>query len=242
MGVKAETKFERATRTFRYFIRNSLKKFSRDLSFRISALSFDYKNTNFDDPMVGFKLPYPTNWGRIYPHKSVVVEIGSGHGEMLIHKAGKKGAEDTIFIGFEIASKFARLSAKRLESFKNAFVFKAEAYEKLFKVFKKREINELYILFPDPWHKKRHHKRRPLTKEFFQAVRSLLAKDGKIFFATDWQEYYGFVEEQIKDLGSIYKIEKGVYAPENFDLPPTHYYKKWVKLGREFRYIEMKKI
>ena len=222
----------------RFKMISSIKDLLNETGLHLSSLIFNYSQ-NLKNPLLGEQLPYPTNWDKFLQPipRRIFVEIGSGHGELIYGEASKPENSNSLFVGFEIATKFAKLSSKRLKDLPNAYVFKAEAYEKLFKLFKRQSLDGVYILFPDPWHKKRHHKRRPLTNEFFTKLHSMLKSEATVLFATDWEEYYDFVENQVSGLENLYIMEKGIYTPEKFGVSPTHYYKKWLKIGRKFQYI-----
>ncbi len=180
-------------------------------------------------------LPYPTDWQKLRRYKRLVVEIGSGHGELIADLSQKR--PDDLFIGFEIISKFMRMGMRRLSSVDNARIFKAEAYGIIPLIFADETIDETYILFPDPWHKRRHHKRRPLTTEWFSILHKKTTSGGSFLFVTDWEDYYDLVSAQLETCDAGWDIKTGEYKPESFGLPQTHYYKKWLKLGRNFRYI-----
>lgn len=184
-------------------------------------------------------LPYPVRWEQVCLYKKLFVEIGSGHGELLQSLASKYDSD--LFIGFEISKQFAVRTFKRVKDLKNAFIFKGEGYSNVLNLFKTESIDGIYILFPDPWHKKRHQKRRPLQKDWFKNCYLKLKEGGFIFFATDWEEYYQFVADQLNGLDQLYRIEYGSYKPEDQELPETHYYKKWLKLNRKFQFIKMTK-
>ena len=250
-----------------YLTRKSLYGVCGHLRGRVRRYTFNYAHANLKTLDLS-TLPHPTDWQRISPHDKLIVEIGTGHGELLEHLAKMNslkidGASShlggaftpsspaatpnphlkgrTLIIGFELVSQFARKSARRVARFPNAQAFKAQAYEIIPKIFPKESIDETYILFPDPWHKKRHHKRRPLTAKWFDTLHKLTKPGGMVFFATDWMEYYEFVMNSINACTSAWKVETGTYTPEKFNLPQTHYYKKWVKAGREFKYIRLEK-
>lgn len=192
-------------------------------------------------PLGGDKLPYPVNWNEINDKKKLIVELGTGHGELIEFLSGHN--KDDLHVGFEITKKYAKKSFNRIKGRSNALVFKMDGYFAVEKLFKANSINKVYILFPDPWHKKRHEKRRPLRSEWLEIVDQKLAKNGEIFFATDWKDYYEFVLENYERsiLPNKFSIKKGKYDPASFHLPETHYYKKWHEMGREFYYLHLVK-
>lgn len=228
--------FRKIRSKIRFFLFRLLLKFE-DMAYlfigkSVSLLkTWDIKKLK-EISIYGLPLPFPLS-----KEKKVYVEIGSGHGEVL-HSIGKKGVS---IIGFEWRKRFARESAKAIEDLNNAFVYHANAYKYIPFLFRKETIDGIYILFPDPWHKERHHKRRPLTGDFFSDMSAYLKEDGFILFASDWGEYVDFVKKEVKKVEHIYDIKIGEYVPELFGLPETHYYKKWVRKKRSFTYILLKK-
>ena len=186
-------------------------------------------------------LPWPVDWEQFYPGKSLVVEIGSGHGEVVEELSGVDS--NTLIVGFELVSKYVRMASKKVAGRDGAIVFKADGYEALERLFRSESLSGVYVLFPDPWHKKKHNKRRPLTAGFLDLVYKRLQSGGTLFFATDWMEYYDFVSEQFQGSSSYshFDVEYGEYVPREHGLPETHYYKKWKKMGRGFKYIRLVK-
>jgi tRNA (guanine-N7-)-methyltransferase len=217
------------------FIKESFRKVRR----RKLRETFDYNNYKMD-PLNLSTLPYPTKWKNIFRYKNLWLEIGTGHGE-LIDKLSKDNPKD-MYVGFEIITKFAKMSNKKVHFRPNAFVYKAEAYKEIPYLFAENSLRGINILFPDPWHKKRHHKRRPINEDFFTKAHSLLKSKAEIFVATDWEEYYEYIENESDKVKNLYTIEKGIYTPKQFKFPVTHYYKKWVALGgRKFQFIKLVK-
>ena len=217
-----------------------LKEFAIErLSIAVRKLKrYTFRYEKFSKNPFGLKaLPYPVKWDKLQPYEKLFVEIGTGHGELISHLSSS--FPNRLFIGFEIISKFAKMSSKRVENRQNALVFKAEAYGEIPLLFSNNSIDCINILFPDPWHKKRHHKRRPINANFFNNVKSRLKLGGTIFVATDWEEYFEYICDEASKVSDLYAIEKGIYTPEKFGFPVTHYYKKWQGTGRKFQFIEL---
>ena len=80
-------------------------------------------------------------------------------------------------------------------------------FQKFLNKFKKLRFNAIYILFPDPWPKKRHHKRRIVNEQFLRLILKILKTDGKVFFSTDDCDYFENVKSILKKLTKI-KIKK----------------------------------
>lgn len=182
-------------------------------------------------------LPAPIAWEKIAKGREIFVEIGSGHGEVLL----SNNLEAAIMIGYEIKSRFFRLSQRKIRRRSDIFVYKGSGYESLNLHYKNDVVSRIYILFPDPWHKKKHSKRRPITSNFFTTVAQKLKVGGEIVIGTDWLEYAEFILEEARKVLPLYQVTSQPYSSEKFGLPVTHYHQKWERKGRKFTAIILKK-
>jgi tRNA (guanine-N7-)-methyltransferase len=90
----------------------------------------------------------------------------------------------------------------------------------------------IQIFFPDPWHKKRHHKRRLIQPEFVALLTRKLAPGGRVHLATDWEEYAEHmcdVMEAAPDLANLHGAR--AFAPQSTDRPPTKFEQRGKRLG-----------
>jgi tRNA (guanine-N7-)-methyltransferase len=134
----------------------------------------------------GFRFDAEAAFGRRAP---LVVEIGSGRGEVLVHAASE--APGTDFLGLEVykpgvAQTLIGVRHGGLTNVRLAIVNAAEA---LTTMLPAGSVDELWVHFPDPWHKKRHHKRRLVTPAFADLAARVLRPGGTWRLATDWAEY-----------------------------------------------------
>ncbi|GAA3533602.1 tRNA (guanine-N(7)-)-methyltransferase [Aeromicrobium flavum] len=134
----------------------------------------------------GFTLDPEQLFGRRAP---LVLEIGSGRGESLVHAAREH--PDTDFLGLEVyvpgvAQTLLSLRHHEVENVRLAVV---DAVPMLTRVLPEASLDEVRVWFPDPWHKQRHNKRRLVTDEFVPLVRRVLRPGGVWRLATDWQDY-----------------------------------------------------
>jgi len=215
------------------FLRQLRRKVSRSLRgifFRTTVENL--KLTDYS------KLPSPVQWDKVCQDRQLHVEIGSGHGEVLLANDHTK----SIIVGYEIKSRFFRLSQRKTRRRSDIFIYKGSGYESLFAHYKDSVIDRLFVLFPDPWHKKKHAKRRPLTAKFFSEVAQKLKNGGALLIATDWKEYAQFIAEESKKVEHLYKVAISAYDPEQYGLPITHYHQKWARKGRMFTAIELVKL
>jgi len=137
------------------------------------------------DPKNG-PLDYDAIFGR---NAGIVLEIGFGMGKSLVEMA--KNAPDKDFIGIEVhtpgVAKLMMLAAE--QNVTNIRVYCHDAIEVMNHCVPKKSISCLQLFFPDPWHKKRHNKRRIVQASFAEKVSSLLQDGGQFHMATDWEPY-----------------------------------------------------
>lgn len=134
----------------------------------------------------GFRIDWVAEFGRSAP---IVVEIGSGSGEAVAHAAAAN--PDTDFLAIEVYKPGAAqlVSRIRREQLSNVRVAVANAPEVLDQLFAPGEVAEVWIFFPDPWHKKKHNKRRLIDESFIDRVARVLPAGGVWRLATDWSGY-----------------------------------------------------
>lgn len=125
----------------------------------------------------------------------LVVEIGSGIGEAVAALAAQR--PECNVLAFEVwrpgvASTFLELEKAGVE---NVRLLSVDAVWCMEHLFGEGQLAELWTFFPDPWHKKRHHKRRLVTPEFARVAASRLAPGAAWRLATDWPDYAAQVQE-----------------------------------------------
>ena len=141
-------------------------------------------------------LPRPIVWKDLFGNDHPVeMEIGIGKGTFLLEQA--KARPEVNFFGIEWANWFYRYSCDRLRraGCGNARVIRAEAMFFLREFVADASLSVLHVYFPDPWPKKRHHKRRLVQQPFMQQVQRILAPGGRLQVVTD---HAGYFEENIE--------------------------------------------
>jgi len=117
------------------------------------------------------------------------LEIGFGNGEHLLQRALSQPEQD--FIGVEVHRPGIGhlLLAAAQADIANLRIIAHDAVEVLEQQIAPADLNEVQLLFPDPWPKKRHHKRRIVQHEFVALLASRFAAGGRVHLATDWEPY-----------------------------------------------------
>lgn len=162
----------------------------------------------------------------------LVVEIGFGNGEALAWMAAYE--PDSNFVGIEVHEPGVGRLLRRLESesLDNVRVAMRDAVDVLRDQARSGSIDALRIYFPDPWPKKRHHKRRLVQPAFLELAADRIRTGGLLHLATDWQPYAEWMLEQLarnnafENLGNPF-VERPAWRPE------THFEKRGARKGHE---------
>lgn len=167
----------------------------------------------------------------------VLVEIGFGNGDVLADFA--VGHEDWNCVGVEVFHPGIGALVNRCEALGlgNVRIVESEGLTYLESLVP-QTVDLLWVLFPDPWPKARHHKRRLITTEFGEAAARCLKTTGRLQIATDWADY----AEQIKQsLSGIANLTGGI-APSDSVHRQTKYESRGLRLGHEvvnFEYVKV---
>ncbi len=131
----------------------------------------------------------------VFPTGDIVLEIGFGMGDSLLQMAEEN--PEVNFIGVEVHRPgVGHLLNRVLENgTTNIRVFAEDSIDVLKNCMPLASLDKIQIFFPDPWHKKKHHKRRLLNQDFAQLLASRLKSDGVLHIATDWQDYAESIKE-----------------------------------------------
>ena len=146
------------------------------------------------------------NINRLNPKKKLILEIGIGMGENLIYLS-KKNIKKNIVGVDPFRNGMINVSDYCINNnIKNIYLY-PYVFQKFINKFKKLRFNIIYILFPDPWPKKKHKKRRIVNEEFLKTIFMILKKKGKVFFSTDNLDYFINVKTILKKFPDI-KVKK----------------------------------
>lgn len=173
------------------------------------------------------------DWQQVFGNDNpVVLEIGFGMGASLVEMA--KNAPEKNFVGIEVHTPGvgACLMAAREAGVTNLRVMCHDAVEVFEQMLPKESLDTVQLFFPDPWHKKRHHKRRIVQLPFAEMVRDKLKMDGVFHMATDWENYAEHMIEVMEAAPHYQNIAKeGYYVPRPEERPLTKFEQRGQRLG-----------
>jgi len=168
-------------------------------------------------------------FGRSAPR---TLEIGFGNGETLAALADRHPGRD--FLGIEVHPPGVGhlLQLAGAAELTNLRISRHDAVEVLRDQLLPQALDEVLVLFPDPWHKKRHHKRRLVNAAFATLVASRLAPGGRLHLATDWEHY---AQQMIEVLDAepllTNRAGAGRFVPRDDARAPTRFERRGERLG-----------
>lgn len=169
--------------------------------------------------------------------RSVVLDIGFGMGESLV--AGATAFPDHYFIGIEvyqpgIGALLSELEERHLDS---VAVILGDVVTILTEYMPSTCLDRVQLFFPDPWPKRRHHKRRLITFEFMSLLAEKLKPGGVLHIVTDWSDYAGQIQCQLRNQAVYRVIPLEDQAPYVLFHPNTKFARRAQAEGREISTI-----
>jgi len=175
----------------------------------------------------------PLELGALFPGcEAFVVEIGFGMGHTLAELAGR--SPRTGFVGIEVhrpgVGKLLAMAEER--GLQNVRVFCHDAVDVLERRIPDAALDAVLLFFPDPWHKKRHHKRRLVQRPFVELVQRKLKSGGLFHLATDWEDYARQMLEVVESVpGWVNQAGAGCFSPRPESRPLTRFEQRGMRLG-----------
>jgi tRNA (guanine-N7-)-methyltransferase len=177
----------------------------------------------------GAALDLRAVFGREAP---LIVEIGPGMGDSLIPMSlASRGADILAFEVYQpaIASMLAQLAANDVP---NVRIVQADAVAGIRHLVPPASVDQVWMFFPDPWHKARHRKRRLLSADFVDLVASRMRVGGTWRLATDWEDYAGRMREVLDGHPAFANEHPGGWAPRWEARPLTRFERRGLAAGR----------
>ena len=166
------------------------------------------------------------------------LEIGTGNGFFFAHYASQNPSRRLI--GLELKYKPLVQSIRRAlaSGARNMKIGRAHA-ERIDEYFGPEEIQRIFLHFPDPWPKRRHHKNRLITRAFLGAAHEVLAPGGFLEFKTDNLEYFNWALKRLEK--TPFRVTNITNDLHESDIPVedfrTHFEKLWTRKGRKTNYL-----
>jgi tRNA (guanine-N7-)-methyltransferase len=178
-------------------------------------------------PYKAEQLDFDQAFGR---HAPTVLEIGFGMGDATAQIAAARPQDN--FIGIEVHTPGVGALLQRIEErgLANVRIVQHDAVEVLRDMIAPATLAGVHVYFPDPWHKKRHHKRRLIQPEFVRLLVSRLAPGAYLHCATDWEPY---AQQMLEVLAAEPALANTAddYAPRPEWRPLTKFENRGLKLG-----------
>lgn len=183
------------------------------------------KGLDVSDGMLDFE--------KVYSRKApVVLEIGFGMGQSLITMSQARPDLDYLGVEVHMPGVGRILRDAEDENIENLRVYKEDALEVLEQCIPDGSLDRVQLFFPDPWHKKKHKKRRIVQSEFVQLIRKKLAPGGCFHMATDWEDYALHMMSVMSEAeGFTNEGGIGGYVPRPEFRPLTKFEKRGERLG-----------
>jgi len=181
------------------------------------------------------QVSIPIRWPELFTHEAPTdVEIGSGKGKFLNEYAAAYPERNILAI--ERSAKYHRLCCERAarRGLTNVRLLRTTGEDLLFRLLDEASVENFYVLFPDPWPKKRHHKRRFFKAEIVAAVSRALALGGRLLVKSDHAGYAEVIAHVLAEASDLRPID----PEEAFaKLPITGFEHKYAIEGRQiFRF------
>lgn len=187
------------------------------------------------------KIDFTKVFGRNAP---LHIEIGSGKATFLVNQA--KLLPRLNFLGIERARKYYRYAVDRIGrwSLTNVRLIRTDAAQFITNRIPDSSVECFHIYFPDPWPKKRHHKRRLLNPSNLEQLLRCLTPKGTITIATDHNDYFEYIEKLLTAQNNTLKKIKFLptAASETGEWVGTNFERKYLKENKPIFTIAVKKI
>ena len=229
--AEQEGKYIRKIRSFVKREGRLTKAQAKALELYWGTMGLDHENGKID-PRVLFSNDNP-----------VVLEIGFGMGKSLVEMA--KNAPEINFIGIEVhrPGVGACIALAQEQQVTNLKVYEHDAIEILADCIPDGVLTTVQLFFPDPWHKKKHHKRRIVQPEFVETIRQKLKVGGVFHMATDWENYAECMLEDMSTAPGYENLSPNQnYVPRPDSRPLTKFENRGQRLGHGVWDIQFSRI
>jgi len=166
----------------------------------------------------------------------VIVDFGCGMGTHTLELANRNPNVGVLAIDVHTVGLLAIVESATDQNLTNIRTHHGDGIDVFKDWLKPSSIDEVHVLFPDPWPKARQHKRRLITQKFLALTLALLKPDGRIIFATDNEEYFASA------MAEFYEFEKFDIGFDDWDVPKTTYHLRALSLNHNISQLSARKI
>jgi tRNA (guanine-N7-)-methyltransferase len=168
------------------------------------------------------------------------VEIGFGNGAFLVDLAASSPARQFVGIERSLGSLTRLFSRLARDDVQNVRVIQADASFILDRLLGPEDISRLFVNFPDPWPKERHHPRRLIQPDFIKLVARKLVPDGELMIGTDHADYAEWITDVLEGQTDLASKHATTFVSEIPDRKPTKYEQKAREIGSPLHFFVWK--
>jgi len=171
--------------------------------------------------------------------RPIELEVGTGKGTFLLARAAAR--PELNFLGIEWARAYCRYSADRFRraGLTNVRMLRADAGAFLKDCLPDRSIFRLHVYFPDPWPKRKHHRRRLIQPGFLDQARRILQPGGQLLVVTDHLGYFHHIRGVLLGAAGFVRTPMPKLAGQDNELVGTNFERKYISQGRAFHWAAL---
>ena len=173
------------------------------------------------------------DFNQLFPElKKIKLEIGFGNGDSLVKMAGQD--DSSGYIGVEVHTPGVGNCLKQIheQGIANLRLMSHDAIEVMEFMIPEKILDNVFLFFPDPWHKKRHHKRRIVNQQFRDLLVMKCKQGAVLHMATDWQEYAEYMSsEMLADSRFVNQGNEKGFSQKPDYRPETKFEQRGHRLG-----------
>jgi tRNA (guanine-N7-)-methyltransferase len=162
------------------------------------------------------------------------VDLGCGDGSFLCAMAQRM--PDKNFLGIERLLNRVRTSARKAATLDNVRLLRMESSYAVRYLLPAESVETFYLLFPDPWPKRRHYRRRIVTPDFLRSIHGALQKNGSFYIATDDLDYFGKIKELAESNPGF------AIGDADVDLPQSKFWLIFRQQGVPIHWLALRKV
>jgi len=186
------------------------------------------------------QMSIPLVWSEIFGREALTdIEIGSGKGKFLNEMAALHPERNLLAV--ERSAKYQRLGCDRAarRGLSNVRLVRTTGEDLLLRLLAEGSVHTFFVLFSDPWPKKRHHKRRFIKPETVAAMGRALVPGGRLLIKSDHEEYADVIADVVSDAPGFERLDP---AEAFAGLPVTGFERKYLAEGRTIHSFALQKV